>query len=96
MWHIHEYLDGSIPADPASRSFTVAFFNFLSSKPGGFPIRANPIRLMPGGLSRIVDDGFSLLGFGKVVDREDNDVHEADWMRKISAEKLVYRLSDSI
>lgn len=51
---------------------------------------------MPGGLSRIVDDGFSLLGFGKVVDREDNDVHEADWMRKISAEKLVYRLSDSI
>lgn len=51
------------------------------------------MRLMPGGLEKIVQDGFSLIGSGKVADREKSGVRKEEWMRKISAEKLVYRVA---
>jgi len=71
----------------------VAFFEYLSSSSPVFPIKANPVRLMPGGLAKIVQDGFSLIGSGKVADREKSGVRKEEWMRKISAEKLVYRVA---
>ena len=78
-----------LPADPTHRAFAVAFFEYLSSS---LPIKANPVRLMPGGLGKIVSDGFALIGSGKVADREKAKVRAEEWMRKISAEKLVYRI----
>jgi hypothetical protein len=50
------------------------------------------VRLMPGGLAKIVPDGFMLIGSGKVADREKKETRNEEWMRKISAEKLVYRV----
>ena len=81
-----------MPADPAWRAFTVAFYKWLSTANSDhFPIAPNPVRLMPGGLDRVVADGFSLLGSGKLVER--NAVGGSEpWMRPISGEKLVYHL----
>lgn len=45
---------------------------------------------MPGGLERIVPDGFALLT-GLVIDRKGFGRTE-DYMRPISAEKLVYTI----
>jgi hypothetical protein len=87
--------DETLPADPTHRAFTVAFYNYLSSSSPSFPIMANPVRLMPGGLDKIVEDGFTLIGSGKVADRK-GDIREEPWMKKISAEKLVYRIADSV
>lgn len=81
-----------MPADPAWRAFTVAFYKWLSTaNPDRFPIAPNPVRLMPGGLDRIVADGFTLLGSGKLVERTSAGGSEP-WMRPISGEKLVYHL----
>lgn len=82
----------TIPADKTHRAFAVAFYGYLSSSPFVFPIKANPVRLMPGGLHKIVEDGFALIGSGKVADREKAEVRQEKWMAKISAEKLVYRI----
>lgn len=51
---------------------------------------------MPGGLERIVLDGFVLIGSGKVADRVSSLRHSEsrEWMNPISAEKLVYRVSE--
>jgi len=46
---------------------------------------------MPGGLERIVNDGFALLGPGSMVDRESSRTEA--WMKPVSAEKLVYKIS---
>lgn len=76
----------------------MAFYKFMS---GGsakdhsrFPISPNPVRLMPGGLAEIVSDAFVLLGTYKVVDRpvEASDHGAKEWMKPVSAEKLVYRV----
>lgn len=85
-----------IPADPVHRAFTVAFFRYLSSSSHVFPIKANPVRLMPRGLGSIVGDGFALIGSGKVADREKHEVREEAHMKKISAEKLVYRIEENL
>lgn len=50
---------------------------------------ANPLRKMPGGLESVVEDGLRLLGSGTMGDREGNKSEE-DWMRPLSAEKMVY------
>jgi hypothetical protein len=49
---------------------------------------------MPGGLERIVEDGFKLLGSGKVNERHLHSGVDggSEWMRPISGEKLVYNL----
>lgn len=53
---------------------------------------------MPGGLERIVPDAFVLMGSGKVADRVSSSSLEVpgsrEWMNPISAEKLVYRISE--
>jgi hypothetical protein len=46
---------------------------------------------MPGGLEKVVEDGFQLLGAGSVTDRQAKRPEE--WMRPVSAEKLVYRIA---
>jgi len=86
------YNGGVIQADPIHRAFAVAFYQYLSSSSPVLPIKANPVRLMPGGLAKIVDDGFTLIGSGKVADREQGHARQEKWMGKISAEKLVYRV----
>lgn len=56
------------------------------------PIASPNLRVMPGGLSDvIVRDGFELLGSGTVGGRSGGAGRTEDWMRPISAEKLVYK-----
>ncbi|KAF4622235.1 hypothetical protein D9613_009386 [Agrocybe pediades] len=97
LGHEIKYNNEILPASPSWREFTVAFFKFLSAGSpidlSVFPISANPIRLMPGGLERIVSDGFSLLGYGKVSDRPSHSDVEEEWMKPISGEKLVYSIA---
>jgi len=45
---------------------------------------------MPGGLSKVVGDGFALLGAGGM--EEQYSVRQEKWMRPVSAEKLVYKV----
>jgi NADPH:quinone reductase-like Zn-dependent oxidoreductase len=82
-----EYQGFVLPASAAHKDFTVAFYEWLSS---GGKLEANPIRLMPGGLAKVVDHGFTLLGSGSMGDRA-NEREEA-WMKPISAEKMVYKI----
>ncbi|KAF9039195.1 zinc-binding oxidoreductase [Panaeolus papilionaceus] len=94
------YNNEILPASPSWRAFTVAFYKFLSSgstkDPSLFPIAPNPVRLMPGGLDSIVSDGFSLLGSGKVADREvGRDTTDEPWMKPIAREKLVYKIVET-
>ncbi|CAA7264552.1 unnamed protein product [Cyclocybe aegerita] len=89
-------IDDVLPASPSWRQFTIAFYHFLSTGAAAdaskFPIPANPVRLMPGGLASIVSDGFALLGSGKVRDRQFTS--QGVMMNPISAEKLVYNIDD--
>ncbi|KAM3449678.1 hypothetical protein MY3296_006762 [Beauveria thailandica] len=80
------------PAKPEAREFAAKFFAFLNSgaRDDEIKLQPNPIRQMPGGLERIVPDGFALLS-GMVVDRKPLDRSE-EYMRPISAEKLVYTI----
>ncbi|KAF3769489.1 GroES-like protein [Cryphonectria parasitica EP155] len=75
-----------VKTSPAKRSFAMAFYKWLSDLGS---LQPNPVRIMPGGLDRIVEDGFSLLG--TAVSRRNNDRTE-EHMRPISGEKLVYRI----
>ncbi|KAI1417277.1 GroES-like protein [Hypoxylon sp. FL1857] len=82
-----------IPANPRARKFAAEFYEFLGSGAvrGEVMLEPNPIRIMPGGLDRIVPDGFTLLGSLRVSDRGESGRTE-DYMRPISMEKLVYSL----
>ena len=51
---------------------------------------SNPVRSMPGGLEKIVEDGFVLLGTGTMEDRKHASTEP--WMTPVHAEKLVYKL----
>ncbi|KAJ4038307.1 hypothetical protein NW756_008559 [Fusarium oxysporum] len=87
------YNDAVIPANPDAHAFAKEFYNLLS-KPlpsGRTQLEPNPVRLMPGGLEKVVQDGFRLLGTGLVSERSKIERPE-EYMRSISAEKLVYRL----
>lgn len=48
---------------------------------------------MPGGLASIVRDGFALLGSATVNARANEKLRTEDYMRPISAEKLVYQIA---
>lgn len=76
-----------VPASKGARKFAVAFYRWLSA---GGELEANPVRVMPGGLERVVPDGFALLGT-EVTERREREGNE-EHMRPISAEQLVYRL----
>jgi len=90
------YKEGVTAANPPWRAFSVEFFKFLSSgsptDPLRFPIEPVPIRLMPGGLDRIVPDAFALLGTGMPETRK--VVGAEPWMKPVSGEKLVYRVGN--
>jgi len=57
-----------------------------------FPIPPNPVRIMPGGLERIVEDGFTLFGSGDLKVSERSGADELEWKRPISGEKIVYNI----
>jgi hypothetical protein len=48
---------------------------------------------MPGGLDRVVPDGFELLGSLQVSARSADSRRTEPWMRPVSGEKVVYSLS---
>lgn len=81
-----EYHNLVVHTSPAKRSFATAFYKWLSD--GGL-LQPNPIRVMPGGLEKVVPDGFVVLGTG--VTSRGHDRTEQH-MRPISAEKLVYKI----
>ncbi|KAH7186246.1 chaperonin 10-like protein [Fusarium flagelliforme] len=87
------YNGSVLPANPDAHSFAKDFYTFLSSpRPSGKArLEPNPVRLMPGGLDRVVPDGFALLGSGSVSQRTRLERSE-DYMRPISGEKLVYNI----
>ncbi|KAH8128205.1 hypothetical protein ACSS6W_010990 [Trichoderma asperelloides] len=94
LGHEIGYNGAIFPANPEARVFATKFFNFLSTAAadGKVKLAPNPVRLMPGGLERIVPDGFTLLGSGLVSKRPDTSRTE-DYMRPISGEKIVYKIS---
>lgn len=79
----------NFPADPEARLFAVSFYKWLSAL-GESGLRSRGIRLMPGGLSKIVDDGLVVIGSALVPGHM--EARSEKWMRPISAEKLVYRI----
>ncbi|KUI55524.1 hypothetical protein VP1G_02944 [Cytospora mali] len=81
-----EYHNMLVSSSPAKRSFATAFYKWLSD--GGL-LQPNPVRLMPGGLEKIVEDGFALLGTN-VTNRDQSRTE--DHMKPISGEKLVYKI----
>ncbi|ROV98377.1 hypothetical protein VMCG_07199 [Cytospora schulzeri] len=81
-----EYHNMVVGSSPAKRSFAMGFYKWLSD--GGI-LKPNPVRLMPGGLEKIVADGFTVVGTN--VTSRDHDRVE-DHMKPISGEKLVYRV----
>ena len=83
-----QYQGMILPASTQARSFAVAFYKWLSE---GGRLEPNPLREMPGGLQSIVDDGLTLLGSGTMRDRDTKS--EKDWMRPLSAEKMVYKIA---
>ncbi|KAF4954527.1 hypothetical protein FGADI_5208 [Fusarium gaditjirri] len=89
------YYNAVIPENPDAHAFAKKFYNFLS-KPlpsGRAQLEPNPVRLMPGGLERVVQDGFRLLSTGTgLVSERPRIVRPEDYMRPVSAEKLVYSL----
>lgn len=80
-----------VPASPQARGFAVSYFEFLSNMAtSDLQLQPNSVRLMPGGLGKIVEDGFTLLGPGVMSDRDNPRTEEH--MKPISAEKLIYKI----
>lgn len=84
-----QYQGMSLPASKEARGFAVAFYEWLSS--GKARIEPSPVRMMPGGLDRVVENGLALLGPGSMDDRSKG--RKENWMRPVSMEKLVYHVS---
>jgi len=83
----------TVPASPEARAFAERYYKYLTdaSLQDRVVIQPNPVRKMPGGFERIPIDGFHLLGSGLVTSRSTGQRTE-DFMRPISAEKLVYSI----
>lgn len=85
--------DSILPANPAARKFAAEFFNYLSTAATDciMKLDPNPVRLMPGGLEKIVPEGFRLRGGDMVTERSSTEDDTRNvYMRRISAENLVY------
>ncbi|KAF2831709.1 hypothetical protein CC86DRAFT_452680 [Ophiobolus disseminans] len=78
-----QYEGFTVRKSPAAREFAVAFYKWLS-KALSSELRPVPIRLMPGGLEKVVEDGFALLGAGGVGHRQVK--REKHWMRPPSVD----------
>jgi NADPH:quinone reductase-like Zn-dependent oxidoreductase len=87
-----QYQGMNLPANAEARELAVKFYNWLSAN-GEAALKPINVRMMPGGLERIFDDGFQLLGSGSMTDRVVD--RTKSWMRPVSAEKLVYNIHDS-
>ncbi|KAK3336302.1 chaperonin 10-like protein [Cercophora scortea] len=82
-----------VPASEGARKFAGAFYRWLESGNGGeAKVLAAPVRVMPGGLEKVVPDGFAVLGGGPVRERGSVQDRTEAWMAPISAEKLVYEI----
>jgi hypothetical protein len=81
-----EYEALTVPASPEERKFAVKFYEYISES----PLLSNQVRRMPGGLKRIVEDGFALLGPGTMDQRV--VMRQEEWMKPVSGEKLVYEV----
>jgi hypothetical protein len=80
-----EYQGMVMIAQPDKRQFATNFYQWLSKS--CLALVANSLRLMPGGLQNIVQDGFALLSSGDMAQR---DRHRTEsYMLPLSAEKLV-------
>lgn len=84
-----QYQGFTIKQSHSLRAFSVRFYRWLGDAIGA-ELQPNPIRLMHGGLDKVVADGFRLLGGADMGDRMSGSTEE--WMKPISAEKLVYKL----
>ncbi|KAK6436392.1 hypothetical protein LTR95_007419 [Oleoguttula sp. CCFEE 5521] len=84
-----QYHSMVLEANAEMRQFSRDFYGWLSSK-DGVRLHANPVRRMPGGLEKVVGDGFVLVGEGAVVKQAEG--RKEEWMKPISGEKLVYSL----
>ena len=84
-----QYQGMSLLASKEARGFAVAFYEWLSS--GKARVMTTPVRLMPGGLEKVVEDGLTLLGPGSMDDRGKG--RNEEWMKPVSVEKLVYHVS---
>jgi NADPH:quinone reductase-like Zn-dependent oxidoreductase len=84
-----QYQGFTVERSVSARAFAVKFYEFLSQAVGS-ELMPVPIRLMPGGLDKVVEDGFVLLGPGTMESRKTARTEE--WMKPVSAEKLVYTL----
>ncbi|KAF2105405.1 chaperonin 10-like protein [Lophiotrema nucula] len=84
-----QYQGFTVKKSPAGREFAVAFYKWLGEATGT-SLNPVPIRKMPGGLAKVVEDGLVLLGSGKMEERETKRTEE--WMKPVSAEKLVYTI----
>ncbi|PSN59537.1 GroES-like protein [Corynespora cassiicola Philippines] len=82
-----EYQGFTVKESPAAREFAAKFYEWLAGAVGS-TLKPNPIRVMPGGLERVVEDGFRLLGSGSMEERQITT--SGGHMKPVSAEKLVY------
>ncbi|KAI9709793.1 MAG: hypothetical protein M1820_003196 [Bogoriella megaspora] len=85
-----QYRGFRVPKSLDARAFAVDFFRWLSNTE---VLEPNPVRLMPGGLERIVPDGFTLLGSNLMGDRKSQAGQNEPWMKPLSGDKLVYTVS---
>ena len=87
----------TVPASPPAREFAASFFRYLSTsaRDGKSPLQPNPVRRMPGGMEKIVSDGFVLLGAGSMENRELARSRTEDWMTPVSGEKLGYQFVET-
>jgi NADPH:quinone reductase-like Zn-dependent oxidoreductase len=84
-----QYQGFTVKKSHVAREFSVAFYKWLSGAVGSKLVPV-PMRLMPGGLEKVIEDGFALLGPGKMEDRGEG--RKEEWMKPVSAEKLVYEI----
>lgn len=84
----------TLPANFEARSFPAAFFKYISQEPtsGSSVLQSVPIRLMPGGMDRIISDGFSVLRNSSLVSKAGSHPKRDAHLQPISMEKLVYKI----
>ena len=84
----------TLPANANARSFAAAFFKYVGqeSTPGSSLLQSVPVRLMPGGMDRIIPDGFSVLRNSPMISKTGPDTKDEHHLRPVSMEKLVYKI----
>lgn len=83
-----------LPANQEAREFAAAFFKFIGrgATSDVNVLQSVPIRLMPGGIEKIVSDGFSVLRQSSLVSKDGSRRSMEAYLQPVSAEKLVYKI----